>query len=477
MAESLKKKAFQGVKWTTADLVVNLGFNFIIGIILARLLSPGDYGMLAMIAIFNAIAKSFLDCGFGSALIRKACLTDDDTSTAFYFNICAGAILCGILWLISPFVAIFYHTPELSSLLRAQSLALFLSGFYVIQTTLFKRALKFKLLAYVGTACNVVSGLIGIGTAYYGWGVWSLIAMNLSDRIMRMILLWWFSTWRPRGKWSQESFRYLWGFGSKLLASGLIDTIYKNIYPIIIGRFFSAASLGQYTRATHYTQLSSKTITSVLQQVTYPVLSQIQNDDSRLRDAYRRMLRVSGFVVFPATMGMAALARPLVISLITEKWSECIPYLQILCFAAMLYPIHAINLNLLKVKGRSDLFLGLEIIKKIIITLVIFISIPFGVIGMCVGSVFTSYASLAINTYYTGKMINMGLWRQLWDLTPTIINSFVMALIVHYSIHFIDNCYIQLLVGLAIGISYYLTSSYLLHFSELKEFVSLIKRK
>lgn len=475
--DSLKQRTIKGVTWTSIDLFVNLGFNFVIGVILARLLSPDNYGLIAMIAVFNSVANAFLDCGFGNAIIRKMHLTEDDTCTAFYFNLCAGIVLYGILWLLAPFAALFYDEPILSPLLRVESITLVLSSGYVIQNTLLKRNLKFKSLAFVNVLSNVLAGAVGIIAAYYGYGVWSLVIMHLSGGILRLFTLWLVSSWRPRGHWSRKSFNYLWGFGSKLLASGVINDVYNNIYPIVIGKFFSPAALGQYSRADQYAQLPSQSLTKVLQQVTYPVLSQIQDDSIRLSSAYRRMLRVSTFIIFPVMLGFAALAKPLVVCLVTEKWLECVPYLQIICFASMLYPVHAINLNLLQVKGRSDLFLRLEIIKKIIITISVFCSIPFGIKGMCLGAVITSVFCLIINTYYTGKMINVGLCRQLLDLAPSFINSLIMGIVTYTVSNQFDNAYLQLSVGVPTGIIYYLLSTKILHFSELDELLDIIHKR
>ncbi len=350
MTESLKKKTVKGVAWTTLNQFLIIGFGFIIGVILARLLSPDDYGLLAMIGVFNAIAAAFLNCGFGTALIRKPDLTENDNSTAFYFNIVAGVVLYGIIWLIAPWVTVFYDKPILTQLLRVEALLLILSSFKIVQFTQLSRALDFKSLAIINVSSQVISGVIAIVAAYRGFGVWSLVFQHLCASFVGLVLVWIISPWRPRGHWDNSSFRYLWGFGSKLLASSLLDTIYGNIYPIVIGKFYSAADLGQYSRAKGYANLPSQTLTGVLQQVTFPVLSQIQDDTRRLGNNYRRMLRFTVFIIFPIMVGMAVLAHPLVIALVTDKWAQCVPYLQIICLASMWYPVHAINLNLLQVK-------------------------------------------------------------------------------------------------------------------------------
>ncbi len=477
MAESLKKKTVKGVVWTSLDQFANLGFGFVIGVILARLLSPSDYGLLAMIAVFNSIAFAFLDSGFGSALIRKPDLTENDNCTAFYFNIVAGVVLYGVIWVIAPWVSVFYGKPILTQLLRVEALLLIIMSFRIVQNTQLSRALNFKAKAIINVTAEVLSGIIAIIAAYRGMGVWSLVLQHLASGIISLIMLWIFSPWRPRGRWDKRSFSYLWCYGSKLLASGLLDRIYGNIYPIIIGKFYSAADLGQYTRATHYAGMPSGILTGVLQKVTFPVLSQIQEDTERLGNSYRRMLRFTVFVVFPVMVGMAALAYPLVVALVTDKWAQCVPYLQIICFSTMWYPVHAINLNLLQVKGRSDLFLRLEIIKKALITIVIFVCVPFGIMGICYGAIFTSLASLVINTYYTGKLINVGFIRQMMDMTPTLLASLAMGAVIYFAVMPFDNNWVKLAIGIPLGMAIYLAVAKIFKMPELQEALDIIRRR
>ena len=477
MPESLKQKTVKGVAWTSLDKFTNLGFGFIIGVILARLLSPSDYGLLAMIAVFNAIAFTFLDSGFGNALVRKPNLTENDNTTAFFFNLIAGIVLFGIIWLIAPWVSSFYNKPILTPLLRAEGSLLIIASFKIVQNTQLSRALNFKALMIIRFVSSLSGGVSGIIAAYCGLGVWALVIMHIVDALISLALLWIISPWRPRGKWSKSSFNYLWGYGSKLLASGLLNTIYGNIYPIIIGKCYSAADLGQYTRANGYAAIPSQSLTGVIQQVTFPVLSQIQDDDKRLATNYRRMLRFTVFIIFPIMIGMAALAHPLVIALVTDKWEQCVPYLQIVCFSLMWYPVHAINLNLLQVKGRSDLFLRLEIIKKALITVVVFACVPFGIMGICYGSVFTSVACLAINTYYTGKLINVGFVRQMKDMTPTLLASLAMGAVVYFAVMPFGSDVVKLAVGIPVGMVIYLAIAKVFRMPELQEALDIIHRR
>ena len=477
MPESLKKKTVKGVAWTSLNQVANIGFGFVIGVILARLLSPSDYGLLAMIAVFNAIAFAFLDSGFANALIRKPNLTEDDNTTAFCFNLIAGVVLFGIIWLIAPLVSNFYDKPILTPLLRAEGTLLIITAFKLVQTTQLTRALNFKAKMIIRVTSNVLGGIIGIIAAYNGLGVWALVVMHIASALIGLVLLWILSPWRPRGRWSKASLSYLWGYGSKLLASGLLDTIYGNIYPIVIGKFYSAADLGQYTRAKQYANMPSGTLTGVIQQVTFPVLSTIQGDNARLGDCYRRMLRFTVFLVFPIMIGMAALASPLVIALVTDKWAQCVPYLQVVCFSSMWYPVHAINLNLLQVKGRSDLFLRLEIIKKVIITMAVFICVPFGIMGICIGAVCTSIINLAINTYYTGKLIHVGFIRQMMDMTPTLLASLAMGAAVYFAVMPFGNDWLKLAIGIPLGAVLYLAIAKIFRMPELQEALDIFHRR
>ena len=284
------------------------------------------------------------------------------------------------------------------------------------------------------------------------------------------------SKWRPTTGFSKSSFNYLFGYGSKLLASGLLDTIYNNIYLIVIGKFYTPAQLGNYSRALSFAQLPSSNITSILQRVTFPVLSTIQDDMPRLQANYRRLLKLSAFIVFPLMTGLAAVAFPMIRIILTPKWEGCSLYLQIICFALMWYPVHAINLNLLQVKGRSDLFLRLEIIKKIVGVCIMCITIPLGITAMCIGMVVSSLISLFINTYYTGKLINIGYLKQMKDVLPILIVSLIMGIVVYITILFFTSDFTKLIIGIPLGMFIYIVGTYLLAHEELSELVKIIKK-
>lgn len=475
--DSLKQKITSGLFWSSVERFSNQGVQFVFSIILARLLSPSDYGIIAMVTIFFAVAQSFVDSGFSNALVRKADRTEEDLSTCFYFNIGVGIIAYIVLFLIAPLVANFYNQPILSPIIRITGLGVILNSLCVVQQALFTIKIDFKSQAKITLSATVISGIVGIILAYQGYGIWALVWQGVASSIVRMGLLWLMSKWRPRTGFSKSSFNYLFGYGSKLLASGLLDTIYNNIYPIVIGKFYNPAQLGNYSRALGWAQLPSANITSILQRVTFPVLSTIQDDTLRLQNSYRRLLKLSAFIVFPLMMGLAAMASPLIRVILTAKWDGCVLYLQILCFALMLYPIHAINLNLLQVKGRSDIFLRLEIIKKIIGVVILIITIPLGITAMCLGMVFSSIICLIVNTYYTSRFIDVGLLTQLKDLRIILINSLVMGGGIYILTSFIDVEGLKLVMGIVIGLLFYFIGSFYFSKAELQEVISLIKKK
>lgn len=477
MSDNLKQKTQKGLVWSFVERFATQGVQFLFGIILARLLSPEDYGTIAMPLVFLSVAQCFIDSGFSTALIRKPDLTEDDLSTAFYFNIGVGVICYTALFFTSPLIADFYNTPILVDLLKVTALATLFNPLCAVQQAILTRKIDFKTQAVVSLSGAIVSGIVGLVMAFNGFGVWSLVCQQAGGYVIRTVLLWVVGKWKPKRRWSWDSFRYLWGFGSKLLGSGLLDTIYNNIYPIVIGKFFSANDLGNYTRAQQFSSLPSSNVTGVLQRVTFPVLSSIQNEDERLAKNYRKILKLSAFLIFPMMLMLSAIADPLVRVLLTDKWTGCIILLQIICFQMMWYPIHAINLNLLAVKGRSDLFFRLEIAKKVVGVAIMCVTIPNGIIWMVSGGIVSSMIALIINTYYTGKIIHVGYFRQMGDLLPIFGVSFVMWLLIHISLWLTSNIYVQLPVGICVGITVYLAGARLLLKSEWADALSMLPNR
>lgn len=475
--ESIKQQTKKGIYWTFFNQFANNGLTFIVGIIMARLLSPSDYGITALPVVFLTVANVFIEGGFGTAMVRKTELKEQDLSTAFYYSACMGVLMYIILFFAAPYIADFYNEPILIPLVRVTSLTFLWSPLATPQNIILQRRLDFKTPARIAITTRIIGAVLGITFAYLGYGLWALVIMNLVSSLLTLIQTWTVVKWRPTTGWSQESFRYLWGFGNKLLASALLDRVYNNITPIIVGKFYSTADLGVYNRARGYAALPAQQGTSVIQQVTFPVLSKMQDNDAALASGYRKMLKVSAFVIFPVMTLLSALAKPFIVILVTEKWIDAVLLLHIICFSMMWWPIHSINLNLLQVKGRSDLFLKLEIWKKLLGLTVMACTLPFGLVYFVSAGIASSFIHLFINTYYTGKLINVGFRKQMQDLLPTYGLSILIFCVVFGMNQFIDNLWLQLILGGLVGGGLYLGLAILFKFSELQDVKYMLNRK
>ncbi len=451
MSESLKNKTIKGVSWSFVDNIAGSGIMFLVGIILARILTPKEFGLIGIISIFIAVFNSIVDSGFSNALIRKNNATHIDYNTAFIFNlILSGALFLGLFFL-APFVGTFFKEPQLVPLTRAMSVIVLINAFALVQRTLLVKRVDFKTQTKISIIASITSGVIGIGMALKGFGVWSLVAQQISRQLLNTVFLWIFNKWLPKLEFSIKSFKELFGFGWKLLVSGLIDTIWREIYQVVIGKVYAPSTLGQYTRAKQFSDIFSSNLSGVVQRVSYPVLSSIQDDNERLKQAYKKVIKSTMFMSFVLTLGLAAVAKPMVLVLIGEKWLPSVEFLQIICFSAMLYPLHAINLNMLQVKGRSDLFLILEIIKKTIAIGPILLGIFVNINAMLWGSVLTSFFALYLNAYYSGRDLNYSILEQVKDILPSFLIAFLMAGIV-WAISFINiSPFILLPIQIRIG--------------------------
>lgn len=481
MSESLKNKAVRGVGWSFVDNIASSGITFLVGLVLARLLTPAEYGIMAMIAIFIAVSNSVIDSGFSNALIRKLHIERIDYNTVFYFNLAVSVVLYLLLFLFSPAISAFFKEPVLVEVTRVIGWILIINALAIIPRTQFVRAVDFKTQTKVSLISSISSGVVGIGMAVSGLGVWSLVGQQLSRQFLNTLFLWIYSKWHPVWEFSIRSFKELFGFGSKLLLSGLLDTIYKNIYYIVIGRFYTSAQLGQYTRAEQFNTIFSSNLTSVVQRVSYPVLSSIQEEPERLREAYRRVIKSTMLVAFACMLGLAAVAKPLIMILIGEKWLPAVTFLQIICFSGMLFPLHAINLNILQVKGRSDLFLKLEIIKKIIAVGPIVIGILYGIEYMLCGSVVNSFIAYFLNSHYSANLINYPTKEQMKDVFPTFVVSLLVATVM-WSLSFIQISYyillpIQIFTGLLLAFFVYERLHLDEYYEAKKLLISVLRRK
>lgn len=475
--DNFQGKVFLSFLWGGVEKVSLQLVTFVIGIILARLLSPADYGLIAMTTVFVAISQSVGDAGFSAALIRKQDRTELDYSTVFLINILLSAFMCGLLVLASPYIADFYKEPLLKPIICLNGLYILLLSFLTVQSTRLLADLQFKQRSIINIITSLTVGVISLIMAYSGLGVWSLVYPQFVAVALGGILHWKFQHWFPKIQFSIKTAKEMFSFGSKLMLSNLLDTMYNNLVPIVIGKKMSSAQLGLYSRAQTFSTLPSTTITGVLAIVVFPVLSQIQSDDEKLYFFYRRMLRMVAYIVFPLMTGVAVLAHPLVITLVTAKWEQSVVLLQVLSIAMALYPIHGLNLNLLQVKGRSDLFLKLEVIKKVLGVLILIISMQHGVIAICLGILIHSVIALFINTHYTGKILSLGFFQQMKDLLPSGIYSLLMGVIIYFTISLFHSSYLQLTVGFIVGVLSYLGISLLTHSQELQYCKHVLKQK
>lgn len=473
--ESLKRKAVNAVLWRIGGVGGTQLIQLVISVVLARLISPEQFGLLAELTVFIALAGVFIDSGFSTALVRKNNRTYTDCCTVYWFNIVVSIVCYLIIFFCAPLVAIFYDQPELTSILRVTAISIVIGSFAGVHRTLLIAEMNFKAMTKFNLTGLIISAVVGIVMAFKGFQVWALVAQNLTGCVLSTIFVWYKVKWRPSLLFAKESFKEFFGFGSKLLVSSLLDTAYNNLYSIIIGKVFKPADLAFYGRANSLTNMTSSMPTNILQSVTYPTLCKMQDDENALRKGYRRIIKVSCFVVFPLCLGIGAVAYPLINVLYTERWIYSAVLLSIIVFGMMWYPMHAINLNYLQVKGRSDLFLRLEILKKIIGVIVLCITVPFGLEAMCWGSVVFSLICLFCNTYFTGKLLKMGIISQLKDIWSSLILSLVMFAGARGVAMYFGNGILSLACSILTGILIYLGGAKLFRFVELKELINIRK--
>lgn len=361
MSESLKDKTVKGVGWSFADNIANTGVSFVVGLVLARLLTPEEYGLIGIITIFIMVFNSIVDSGFSNALIRKKDASDKDYNTVFITNLLLSVLLFVVLYNCAPAISRFFDQPQLIPLTRVMGSVVIINAFAIIQRTILVKQIDFKTQTKVSLISSISSGVVGIGMAIGGMGVWSLVGQQISRQLLNTLFLWVYNKWWPKLQFSLDSFRELFNFGWKLLVSGLIDTVWKQVYQFVIGKFYTTETLGQYTRAQQFSSIFSSNLTTIVQRVSYPVLSSIQDEKERMKAAYKKVIKTTMLVTFVCMLGLAAVAKPMVLVLIGEKWLPCVTFLQILCFSMMLYPLHAI-----KVRG-VDLCKGYIITRDIVL--------------------------------------------------------------------------------------------------------------
>lgn len=475
--DSLKEKTVNGVVWSAVEQFSNQGVQFFLSLVLARLLSPADYGVLGMIAVFGAICQTTAECGLGNALVRKQDRNESDKTTAFCFNVCVAILGYLVMYILAPTIALFFKMPVVCPLLRVTAFSFVFYSFGIVQQAQFTARIDFKTQMRISLSSTIFSGIIGIILAYKGFGVWALAFQAVILSFSKMLLLWIVGDWRPKEKFSRDSFKYLFGYGSKLWLNNLIDTTYNNLTTLVIGKMYTPAQLGIYSRGVQYANLPADSITSIIQRVTFPVLSKIQNDTERLKHDYRRLLKMAAYIVTPIMFLIFSVAHPLVIFTISDKWAGCIPILQIMCLSKFLIPIQYLNSNLLLIKGRSGLYLRIGIIKKGVTILMLCVTVPIGLKAICFGWIFSSVFDLVINTYYTGKFIDLNFFTQLLDILPVIVISIIAGSAALACSYLPIYSGLQLLIGVLVFVIIYIFISVIFKFDQFNELVIIIKHK
>lgn len=435
---SLRDKAIDGVLWNSLGKFSLYGIEFVIGIILARLLTPNEFGMIATIMIVITISEVFVNSGFRQAIIRKQDCTEVDYSTAFFFNLAVGLVFFTILFYSAGWISVFFKNTELKPIIQVLGFGLIINALTFTQSARISKRIDFKLLTKISVIATVLSGIVAVIMAFTGFGVWSLVAKYLLRHGITSLLLWIWNRWKPEWVFSMRSFRELFGFGSKLLLSNLILTAFQNLNYFVIAKYFSSEDLGYYTRAELFKNLLSANVSSIITAVGYPTLAKVQDDRDRMKRIFREMFISTSFVVFILMSGLAATSETLIISLIGDQWQPSVELLQLLCILGIVQPLNSMNISIMNVVGRSDLYLKLQIISMIFAIPAVFLGMYIGIKALIVGRIFSSMLSYALFNHYSSRFINYKLKEQLKDLLPALLLAAFMGGVV-YSIELLTD--------------------------------------
>lgn len=459
---SLRSKSIKGVLYTFIDSFFVKGIIIVSSLLIARNIGPHEYGIYGMIVVFIALGTSLTEGGLSSSLIRSKNIDDKDLSTVFYTNIIMSLVIYVILYMSSNWIAAFYNQESLILLVKVCCLMILISSFSAVQMAILTREMKFKRILQCNLIATAVGAAVGIYLAYNGGKVWSLVYMYLSTQCVLTLTLWIQSNWTPGLTFSKEKLKRHYKFGYKLMLAGLLDRGFKNIYNVLMGKYFAASSVGFFERANSLSSFPSLTVSTVIGKVTYPMMSKIQSDQKKISEIYQSLIKLTFFVSAPLMLSLASIADQLFDFLLGEKWLTAAKFFQILCLGTLFYPVSAFNINVLKVYGRSDLFLKLEMVKKVISLILIVIAIQFGILALVWSSVLTSVLSLLINTYYSGEMIGYSLKRQLTFIIPLL----ALAIVIFYSMYIfglqIESYHIilRIVLPIAVGIILFVTINY-----------------
>lgn len=476
---SLKNAVITSLIWKFLERIGTQGVQFVVAIVLARLLAPADFGLIALVTVFIALANVFVQSGLNTALIQKKNADNLDFSTVFYASLVIAALLYGLLFVCAPLLAHFYNgQTKLIPVIRALSVMLLLGAINSVQEAYVDRNMMFKKLFYRSIGAIIPSGIFGITLACLGYGVWALVGQQLMNSALICIIMWLTVKWRPQLAFSFERFKGLFSFGWKLLCSALLDTGYNNLRSLVIGKLFSPADLGYYNRGSHFPLIIISNINASIQSVLLPSLSTVQDDKERLKSLARRSIRTSSFLILPMMAGLAAVAKTLVIVVLGEKWLPAVPFIQLCCFSYAFWPIHTTNLSAINAVGRSDVFLKLEIIKKTYGVAAIAIAIWYfrSPIGVAMSAAIMAPLGSFVNAYPNKKILNYGFVEQMKDFLPSFILSLIMGAGIYTLSDYVDlSPILQLILFTIIGICFYIGIAKLLRFECLEYFVQTIK--
>lgn len=466
MADSLKSQAVKGVVWSAVERFSVQGIQFVLSIIIARLVAPSEYGLIAMLGIFLAIAQTFIDSGFSNALIQKKDRTEVDFSTVFYFNIVVSLVVYLILFLSAPYIALFYKEPLLDIITKWVGLNIIISALSIVQRAKLTIQLNFKTQAKASLIAVVISGICGITMAYYGYGVWALVCQSLLNNLLNTLFLWIFAHWYPLLVFSFSSFRVLFSFGSKLLFSGLLHTLYVNMYSLVIGRTYSSEIVGFYNRAYQFASFPSITIMGIISRVIYPIQCNIQNDKNRSQRLLLSYLGLCSFIMFPLLIIIAVVADDFVLLILSEKWLPSGKLLSILCISYLFYPLLMVNGSFLNSMGRSDLVLKAEFIKKAVAVAILLFTMPFGIEIVCWGFFLYNMFDYFIMTMYQKRILNVGFGQQILALIPIFALSFVLGLFLFGLHSLLNNLILRLVLCIFSGLLLYIGLAFVFRIEE-----------
>lgn len=475
MADEIKQQVVRGLFWNSLEKFLLQGVSFVIGITLARLLSPSDFGLIGMLIVVIAVSNAFVDGGLANALIQKHNCTKDDFSTVFTVNLLVSVVVAAILYVAAPFIAAFYHEPILTPLTRVQGLCIFLAALNIVHRAQLTIKVDFKSLAKINVSCIIAGGIAGISMAYMGLGVWALVGQSLASTICGMVLFPVFSRWKPSVKFSRQSFRTLFGFGSKLLVTSVYSVIFTNIATLFIGRTYNSKELGFYTKSNNPPSTISNIIYGILGSVSFPVMSEIKEDKERMLELYKKALYSTAMLTFPLMMLLAVLSKSFIVVFLTEKWLPCLVMMQLYCVARMFTPLSALNISVLNASGRSDLFMWMDLSKAPLTLGALAITIPISVEAIVWGDMIVTVICFFINAYLPGRLYGYGALKQLKDWRYIILSVILMCALVHVYCQLVPNMWLQFFGGGIIGILSYALFCHIFKVIDLKSIYEKLK--